>query len=249
MNSLIEKLKENALQEKDGAKGIAQILGQMHLAKKFPRNMVEVEKELLSLCQNRDFSETAFFSIPRGGRDIEGPSIRLAEAAATAMGNLNFGIDTSLEDDQSTRFTAYALDLEKNTSVVRSFIRKHEKKIGKKIVKINDPSQIYEVIAADATKRLRACLFAIIPRYLIDKAEEACRLTLKRSEPTKQETIQRILMAFEEYNVSKNDIETKIGKQLEEVTADDVVLLRGSLNAIKQGIASKDDIFKKEDSQ
>lgn len=243
---LIEKLKKNTLQTMDGAAAVAEVLGAMTLSKKFPRNMEKVKKDLFSLCQNKDFAESSFWQVPRKGKMLEGASIRLAEAAALAMTNIHYGITTALGEDQnSTTFTVYALDLESNTKVSRTFTRKHERNVKGKIYPIFDPNAVYELIASDSSKRLRVCLFGVIPGYLIDAALEKCKETL-RLEKNKDETVQKIVQAFQEHDVSRTDLEKYLDKQLSEINSNDLMLLRGALNGIKQGITTKEDIFKKE---
>ena len=250
--NLIDKLKEGSLEKTDTARSVAEVLGQMSIAKKFPRQMAVVEQKVYNTCKNKAFAKTAFYSVPRAGGAITGPSIRLAEAIVYALGNISFGITTNEEEENSTRYTVYAIDLESNTRVERTYVRKHERKVKDKktqqtrIIPIIDPSQQYEIVAADATKRLRACLFNIIPKYLLDFAQETCRQTLLREEQTSPEEVEKIVKAFEEFNITRNQLEVKIEKQLSKVEASDVVLLRGTYNTLKQGIATKDEVFQSE---
>ena len=47
-----------------------------------PRDMDTVRVKLLKDCERPGFAAVARYSVPRGGKKIQGPSIRFAEAAA-----------------------------------------------------------------------------------------------------------------------------------------------------------------------
>ena len=244
---LIDKLKENLVTKSDTARDVAEVLGQMSIAKKFPRDLKLVEKKLMEICSNKSFAEDSYYIVPRGKEEIEGGSIRLAEAVACCYGNINFGISTEeKEDGESTDYTVYAIDLESNVRIQRTFNRKHIRKAGGKIYKVTGPQPVYEIVAADAGKRLRACLFNVVPKYLVDLARKKCKQTLaEASHASREEIINRIIVAFKEFNVSKSDLELKIEKQLTAIDANDLTILRGTLNTLKQGIMTRDEIFPK----
>lgn len=244
-NDLIDKLKENAIERIDGPRAVAETLGQMSIAKKYPRDMGKVEEKLRRICANKAFAESSYYHVKRGKEMILGPSIRLAEAIASCMGNLTYGISSSPgEDENSSRYTVYALDLETNVRIERSYTRIHLRKVKQNYYRVEDPSQQYELIAADAAKRLRACIFNIVPKYLVDLGEELCKETLRKGpEVNKEEIVGKIIMAFREYDVSQQDIETKIGKQLSELDGNDITILRGTLNTLKQNIMTRDELF------
>lgn len=247
--SLIEKLQREGVVDKvETSRAVAETLGQMTLSKKFPRDMQKVERKLEAICKNPKFAESAYYTIERGNKDITGPSIRMAEAVVYAMGNINYGINScpDQEEPNATRYTVFAIDLENNTRVERTFVRQHKRKAKGKIWEVKDPQGQYELIAADAAKRLRSCLFNIVPKYLLDIAEDACRMALIETKDEPLETkVEKMLRAFWQFDVSKLDIESRIGKTIDKVTEEDIVLIRGVYNAIKQGFLSKEAAFAK----
>lgn len=68
----------------------------MVVAKRFPRDEIEANNRILNACKRKSLAERAIYEYPRGGENVTGPSIRLAEVMAQNWGNLDFGI-TELE--------------------------------------------------------------------------------------------------------------------------------------------------------
>ena len=62
------------------------------IAKQFPRDEIKAERKIVEACKRRELAEQAEYSYARGGQEIVGPSIRLAETCARYWGNLNYGI-------------------------------------------------------------------------------------------------------------------------------------------------------------
>ena len=60
-------------------------------AKAYPRMMAMCRKKLIDLIPDKEAAHGCFFAVPRGGKTIRGPSVRLSEAMAAAYGNLNMG--------------------------------------------------------------------------------------------------------------------------------------------------------------
>ena len=64
----------------------------MVIAKKFPRDEYESTEKIRRTCQRSTLAEQAIYSYPRGGQNVAGPSVRLAEALAQCWGNIDYGI-------------------------------------------------------------------------------------------------------------------------------------------------------------
>ena len=244
---LIEKLKQDGIvsDNPDSSRAVAETLGQMSLAKKFPRNLKEVEAKIKKICSSRDFAETAFWTQKRNNKEVTGPSIRLAEAVASAMGNINYGISSHPDEfnKDATSYKVYVLDLETNTRVDRSFIRAHKRKANGKIIKVTDPQSQYELIASDASRRLRACFLNILPGHLVNLAENLCRETLNADNVPHGTIVERIVQSFATHNIVRSEIEEKIGKQLDDLNNEDLEKLRGIVNVLRQGTGTKETFF------
>ena len=80
----------------------------MIVAKKFPRDEYEATERIKRACQRTTLAEQAIYSYPRGGQNVTGPSIRLAEAMAQCWGNLDYGIIELDQKNNMSEMMAYA---------------------------------------------------------------------------------------------------------------------------------------------
>ena len=93
----------------------------MVVAKRFPRNEVESHNRILNACKRRSLAERAVYEYPRGGENVTGPSIRLAEVMAQNWGNLDFGITELEQKGNRSTVMAYCWDLETNVRQTKIF--------------------------------------------------------------------------------------------------------------------------------
>ena len=87
----------------DVAKPDAQVMLQVQTARAFPRSIKSAMQEARSMATlDRETAGSCFYKIPRAGKMIEGPSIRLAEIMASAWGNL--AIQGSIDEVTAASF-------------------------------------------------------------------------------------------------------------------------------------------------
>jgi anion-transporting ArsA/GET3 family ATPase len=155
----------------------------MVVAKRFPRDEIEAYNRIMRACQRKSLAEQSCYEYPRGGQKVTGPSIRLAEALAQNWGNLDYGIIELEQKDGESQVMAYAWDLETNTRQTKIFSVPHMRvtKTGSKT--LTDPRDIYELVANQGSRRLRACILGVIPGDVIDSAIDQCNLTLRTNNP------------------------------------------------------------------
>ena len=153
----------------------------IEIAQSFKRDIIEVEDTIKRMCVSATYAEKAIYNRPVSKKDvIQGPSIRLAEDLALAMGNIDYGIRTLETKEKSTTFEVFAFDKQKNIRVSRIYTSSHYRYSYGKLTLESRPQQVYELVAAESAKRLRACILQIIPNYLISIAEDACLNALKK---------------------------------------------------------------------
>lgn len=218
----------------------------MVIAKKFPRDEVEAFNRIMRACQRKSLAEQSMYEYPRGGTKITGPSIRLAEALAQNWGNIDFGIMELEQKNKESTVMAYAWDLETNTRQTKIFQVPHTRYSRKKgNEKLTDPRDIYEMVANNGARRLRACILGVIPGDVIDKAIEQCNLTLKsgNQEPL-IDRVRKMVGAFEkEFSVTKEMLEKYIGCSSEAFSENDFIRLRKVYRSLKDGMAKREDYF------
>jgi len=232
-----------ALVEIEQRRAIAEVQAAIMLAKQFPRNPIEAMDRILTACQRHTLAEQSLYSYSRGGSDITGPSIRLAEAIAQNWGNLQFGIRELSQANGESTVEAYAWDVETNTRQVKVFQVPHVRhtKSGRK--NLEDPRDIYETIANQGARRLRACILGIIPGDVVEAAVKQSEDTLKTKADTSPEAQKKLMEAFSTYGVTKEQIEKRIQRRIDAITPAQVVSLRKIYNSLKDGMSGPADWF------
>jgi hypothetical protein len=232
-----------ALVEVEQQRAISEVQGAIVLAKKFPRNQIECLDRIMTACQRPTLAEQALYSYSRGGTEITGPSIRLAEAIAQNWSNLQFGIKELEQRNGESTVEAFAWDVETNVKQVKSFQVKHERYTKKGKYALEDPRDIYETVANQGARRLRACILGIIPGDVIDAAVGQCEGTLKAKADTSPDALKKLVDAFANYHVTKEQIEKRIQRRLDTITAAQLVQLRKIYNSLKDGMSVASDWF------
>ena len=137
---------------------------------------------IMRACERPFLAEQAMYAYPKGGKLVTGASIRLAEVLAQNWGNVDCGVREISQDGGSSIAEAYAVDLETNVRISKTFHVPHTRdtKQGKK--RLTDSREIYELVANQGARRLRACILGIVPEDVVDAAVERCGKTLESSD-------------------------------------------------------------------
>jgi hypothetical protein len=105
---------------------------QVATARRFPRSVEEFIQKIDALaCRNEETAESMFYSMPRDGKNVVGPSVRFAELTASEWGNLRYG-GTPVGEDGGGFIVCrgVAWDLEKNVAVTFDVKRRITKRDG-----------------------------------------------------------------------------------------------------------------------
>lgn len=214
------------------------------MARKFPRIQAQAADRILQACQRYALAEHAVYSYPRGGQQVSGPSIRLAEAIAREWGNLQYGIiEQERRGDESTML-AYAWDLETNVTSRAEFKVKHYRdsnRDGKK--QLTEERDIYEAVANNGARRLRACILKLIPGDVVDAAVKQCDETIRARVNDLPTAIAQMLEAFGTLGVSKEQIEKRLRHRIDATNAAEIVAMRRVFTSIQDGMGSPADYF------
>lgn len=216
------------------------------MAKRFPRDENAAMSRIMRACERKGLAAKATYSYPKGGTNVTGPSIRLAEAIAQSWGNIQSGVVELSQQDGESTCMAYCWDIETNTRECKIFTVKHQisTKNGMKV--LTDPRDIYELVANQGARRKRACILNIIPGDVVDAAVARCNKTLQSGE--QQPLIDRLRELTDRfqkyYSVPLSAIEQYFGYPLNVFTAMDGQTLAGIYNALREGAAKREDYFK-----
>lgn len=228
----------------DSQRAVAEVQAALIIAKQFPRNPIDAYDRVMNACQRPGLAQSAVYSYARGGSSISGPSIRLAEMLAQNWGNIQYGIRELSSDNGESTVEAFAWDVETNTRQTKVFQVPHIRYTKSGSKKLTDPRDIYELVANNGARRLRACILGVIPGDVVDDAVAQCERTIHASADTSPEAVQKLVNAFEQFGVSKDDIEAFIQRRLEAITAANIVSLRKIFTSLRDGMSSPKDWFK-----
>lgn len=223
----------------------------MVIAKKFPRDEFEAFNKIMNACKRITLAKEAIYSYPRGGTTVKGPSIRLAEVLAQQWGNIDFGIIELEQRYQESTVMAYAWDLETNTRQTKVFSVPHKRYTKRETYNLTDPRDIYETVANNGARRLRACILGVIPGDIIDKAVDACNETLvsDNSEGPLEDRIRKMVVKFSDMGVSTDMLEMRLGHKLETTTVQEVVNLAGIYKSISDNMAPIEQYFERPEAE
>lgn len=234
---------ETGLMAATEARAVAEVQAAYVIAKKFPRNQHESYMAILESCKRPFLAEHAMYAYPRGGSLVTGPSIRLAEVLAQCWGNLDCGVREISQSNGVSVAEAYAIDLQTNTRVTKIFHVPHVRDTKKGRTKLTDARDIYELVANQGSRRLRACILGIMPGDVIEAAINQVKKTMESGEVPLSDRIRAMVAKFDEIGVKVEHLEKRLGHKLDATIPQEIVTLQGVYKAIKDGFSSRDDFF------
>lgn len=143
----------------------AEIDMQISTAHQYPRSLTKISRNVLSLVTiSAKAAEKCTYALPRGGKPITGPSIRLAEIVASQYGNCRIGARVVHVDRVEKYIEAEGIfhDLETNTATTARVRRRISDRNGKLL---NDDMIIVTGNAACSIAK-RNAIFGGVPEAL-----------------------------------------------------------------------------------
>jgi hypothetical protein len=218
------------------------------------RDWDHVRQRILKDCDRSSFAETAIFKKPMGGSTVTGLSIRFAEAAQRAMGNL-MPERTIVYDDAQKRIIRIAMtDLESNVTHYKDLIidktveRKSPKGrtvISQRINSYGEPVYIVEATEDElltkessiSSKVERQLTLKILPGDIQDEALRAIRHTQDKADKADPDASKkRLVDSFEDLGIRVPDLKLFLGvDSLDSLQPADLKQLREIYTAIKEG--------------
>jgi hypothetical protein len=256
MNDLIESpfagrstaVAESAGARQNQARELADLQVMFTLARQFPRNPVKAMDAILLAFTSPRLAESAEYQFARGGTDIRGPSIKAMEAIATAWGNIDcrWRVISRGIDSRGVGYSeceAYATDTQTGARKAIGFPVSHWRDTRQGGYELKDERDIYELCANMAQRRLRKCMEGIIPNDVIDAAMDQADVTLKAKADTSPEAMEKMVAAFAEFGVTKEQIEKRIQRRLSAITPAQVVSLKRIYASLRDEMSSADEWF------
>lgn len=214
---------------------------QIATAKRFPRSLRQFKQKALELATlDEDTARGCFYVLPRDGKNIEGPSARLAEIVAGSWGNLRSQANIVDEDDKFITARGVCWDLENNVAISVEVRRRITNKYGKKY---ND-DMIGTTANAACSIALRNAVFKVVPMAVCKPIYEAARKVAIGDATTLASRRAKMLDHFAKMGVRPEQVYAKVGKQgVDDITLDDLAVLIGLSTAIRDGDTSVDEEF------
>lgn len=235
-----------AIQERGGYEIItAQTKGEIDVAistaKRYPRSIAGFRDEAISMATlDEDTAASCMYALPRGGKDIEGTSVRLAEICATAYGNLRYGGRVVAVEDRYVVAQGICHDLEKNVMFSAEVKRRITNRKGDRF---ND-DMIAVTSNAAISIAIRNAIFRVIPLALVKPVYAAARATAIGTQQTLNQKRHAMVGHVKKMGLTEERVLAAVGRaSIEEITLDDLAHLRGLLTAIREDQTTIDDAF------
>jgi hypothetical protein len=224
-------------------RAIAEIQAALTVAAARPRDEVGAVERITNACQRIGLAEKSEYVYDRGGTEITGPTIDLLTVIANCWGNIQFGFREMSQRNGESEVEAFAWDLETNAKRSVTFTVPHKRVTKRGTTILTDPRDIYELVANQAQRRVRACLEAVVPPDVVEDAVNQCRATLKTTAQVTPESIAGLVDAFGKLGVQKAQIEERLGRKLEAMQPAQLVSMRRIYKSITDGMSKPDEWF------
>ncbi len=221
----------------------AEIDQQIATAKTYPRSVNRVVQAILSLVTiDEESAEECTYALPRGGKPITGPSIRLAETVSGQWGNCRVGARVVHIDRAEKYVEAEGVfhDLETNAATTARVRRRIVDRYGKLY---NDDMIIVTGNAACAIAKRNAILGGV-PKAVWRKAYDAAIDVVKGDVKTLSERREMVFKAFAAFGVKPEQLFAALGiSGADDITLEHIPTLTGMRAALKSGEETVESMF------
>lgn len=219
----------------------AEIDTAIRTAKAYPRSLARFKKEALAMATlDEETASSCFYSVPRAGKSVEGPSVRLAEIVASAWGNLRFGARVISDNGRLITAQGVCADLERNNIGTIEVQRRVTDKKGRRF------SDDMVVVTGNAacSIALRNAVFRVIPRVYVNDILEQARKVAIGDAKTLENRRAEMVAYFGKMGIVPERVFAAVGKSaVEDIGLGELGTLKGFATAIKDGEASVDETF------
>jgi hypothetical protein len=224
----------------------AQIDMQIATAKRYPRSVLKVKAEIIALAtMDEETASSCFYTLKRGDKVIQGPSIRLAEIAFSSWGNIRAGtrISSTVTDGPMPHVVVQSVahDLEKNTCIT---MEKRRRVFKKKSKPAPDEDDVNLAANACSSIAMRDAILRVIPKTIINSAcAEAKRVAIGDAKSLVAKR-QAVIARLKQMGVAEDRILAAVGcTKVDEIDGEGMAALIGFGTAIRDGEMTIEDAF------
>lgn len=223
----------------------AEVDQQVATARAMPRSISKAIQNINTLATlDEESAQECIYALPRGGKPIKGPSVRLAEIIASQWGNSRVGARVVNVDKFEKYIEAEGVfhDLETNTATTARVRRRISDKNGRVF---NDDMIIVTGNAACAIAKRNAILGGV-PKGVWRQAYNAVESVLVGDIKTLAVRREAAMKAFAGYGVTPDQLYAVLGVAgKDDVTLEHLATLLAYHSALKNGEATVEEIFVK----
>lgn len=228
------------------SRAAAEVHAAILVAQQCPRDTQKAKAMMEDSCRQMELAERAFFQFRRGGSPVTGATVHLAKELARCWGNIQYGVQELRRDDGhgQSEMQAFAWDVETNARTSTVFIvpHKRDKKDGPE--SLTDMRDIYENNANSGARRVRECIFGVLPPWFVQKAKNLCSETIQNGggKPL-ADRVSEAIAAFRAMGIKQDQLESRVELPSNAWTAQDVANLGVLWQSIQNGELSKAEEF------
>lgn len=220
----------------------SEINQQVATAKRYPRSLQRFADEAMQMVTlDKATAQECMYALPRDGKSIVGPSARFAEIVASAWGNNRAG--ARVVDVGGEFVTAQGVfhDLERNVAVTIEVQRRITDKHGRRYKE----DMIGVTGNAAVSIALRNAILKGVPKAFWAPMFEAVLTVIRGDAKTLADRRGQALdYAMKSHAVSAERVCNALGVEgVNDIGLDELVTLRGMLQAIKDGDSTADQLF------
>jgi hypothetical protein len=215
---------------------------QIATAKAYPRDVKKSLERIKAMAKaDEETANGCFYHLSRGGDEINGLSVRMAEIIASCWGNLRVQSRIIGNDGRTITAQGVCHDLESNLAVSVEVKRKITGKNGQTF------SEDMQVVTGNAACAIafRNAVLKVVPKAItqgvINEVQEGAKKNIDLAKNRQQ-----CVGYFVSLGVAETQLFEFLGiNTMEEITADMIMNLRGIATAIKEGTTTVQETFVK----
>jgi hypothetical protein len=220
----------------------AEIDSQVQAARSQPRSIHRYLEEATAMATiDWETAKKCCYSVTRGGKEIEGGTVRLAEIVAYAWTNLRTSSRIGEDLGHSIQAEAMCIDLERNTGMAITVTRRLTNAAGQRY----GDDMVNMTANAAVSLALRNAIFRTIPATLVHPVYQAAYRVMKRTDKPFRDVRGECLEYFwREVGVGSNWVCRAIGVAgIADLTPTHIDQLRALAGSIKKGKIQASEAF------
>lgn len=224
----------------------ANVDSQIATAKQYPRDLRRaINNSVAMATMDIPTAQSCGYALPRGGKVLTGPSVHLAKLIVSNYGNIRTEAKIVQITDKQVISRGTCWDLENNVATAFEVLRSIVGRSGQRF------SDDMITVAGNAANSIayRNAVFAVIPRAITDKVYQAAQHLIAGDLSDEDKLIatrKKCIDYFkDEYGITEKEVIMICGKQtVNQIKAEQIVLLRGIIQSLRDGDTTVDELMK-----